>query len=60
MNKEVCDVPVPSLSDDDRIYKVYSEYDFITNNLKHPRFTFTGMMEEADILWLSHHCKDYT
>jgi tubulin--tyrosine ligase-like protein 12 len=39
--------------------KVYSEYRFINEYLKHPRFEITFVEEDADILWYMHHFTDY-
>ena len=43
----------------DRKLRVYSEYEFITNNLTHERFEMTENMADADILWLSSHFKQF-
>lgn len=39
--------------------KVYSEYRFVNDYLKHPRFEITYEEEDADILWYVHHFTDY-
>jgi len=39
--------------------KVYSEYSFVKNYLKHPKFEITYAEEDADILWYVHHFADY-
>ena len=47
--------PLPS----DRKIRVYAEYRFIGQYLKHPRFEMVDNMEEADILWITKHFKDF-
>lgn len=39
--------------------KVYAEYRFVNDFLKHPRFEITYEEEDADILWYVHHFTDY-
>ena len=51
-------VSVPALPADRQI-RVYSEYEFISQNLTHPRFQMTENMAEADVLWLSSHFKEF-
>ncbi|XP_066561366.1 tubulin--tyrosine ligase-like protein 12 isoform X3 [Amia ocellicauda] len=43
----------------DKIFKVYTEMRQVLANLKHPQFVFTDKEEEADILMLYSHIKDY-
>ena len=43
----------------DRKLRVYSEYEFISDNLTHERFEMTDNMADADILWLSSHFKQF-
>ncbi|KAM9328135.1 tubulin--tyrosine ligase-like protein 12 isoform 2-T2 [Pholidichthys leucotaenia] len=52
---EIQPCPVP----EDRILKVFSEMSQIRNNLTHPGFRLTEQQDEADILWLYSHMKDY-
>ena len=51
-------VNIPALPTDRQI-RVYSEYEFISQNLTHPRFRITDNMADADVLWLSSHFKEY-
>lgn len=39
--------------------KVYSEYRFVNEYLTHPRFEIVESIDQADILWLMSHFKDY-
>lgn len=43
----------------DQTLKVYSEYKYIDEHLTHPRFQVVDNKEEADILWYTHHFKDF-
>ncbi|XP_064490210.1 tubulin--tyrosine ligase-like protein 12 isoform X1 [Ornithodoros turicata] len=43
----------------DRPLKVFSEYRYINEYLKHPAFEFTDKEHEADVLWLNYHYKNY-
>ena len=52
------DINVPALPDD-RPIKTYVEYTFIRDFLKHERFQLVDDQEEAEILWLSTHFKDF-
>lgn len=47
------------ITDEDKILKVYSEYKYVNENLTHPRFVIVDNEEEADILWYTHHFKDF-
>ena len=49
---------VPPLTSD-RPIRVYVEYEFIRNFLKSPRFQLVDSEQEADILWLATHFKNY-
>lgn len=49
------DFDIPS----DKILKVYSEYKYINENLTNNRFVLVDKEEEADILWYTHHFKDF-
>uniref|UniRef100_A0A0A1WNG6 Tubulin--tyrosine ligase-like protein 12 n=1 Tax=Zeugodacus cucurbitae TaxID=28588 RepID=A0A0A1WNG6_ZEUCU len=39
--------------------KVYSEYDVVSAHLTDPCFQLVGDQMEADVLWLTHHYKDF-
>ena len=39
--------------------KVFAEYENICRNLTDPRFEIVGTAEEADIIWLTHHFKQF-
>ena len=39
--------------------KVYSEYRFVNEYLKHPRFEISSVEDDADVLWYMHHFTDY-
>lgn len=41
------------------VYKVYTQYQVLFDNLKDPRFQFVDNEEEADILWLTTHFKNF-
>lgn len=43
----------------DQTLKVYSEYKYIDEHLTHPRFQVVDNEEEADILWYTHHFKEF-
>lgn len=47
--------PLPT----DRKIRVYAEYKYIGQYLKHPRFEMVETKEEADILWITSHFKDF-
>uniref|UniRef100_A0A8D8WLB0 Tubulin--tyrosine ligase-like protein 12 n=2 Tax=Cacopsylla melanoneura TaxID=428564 RepID=A0A8D8WLB0_9HEMI len=49
------DISIPG----DKTLKVYSEYKYINENLTYPRFVTVDNEEEADILWYTHHFKDF-
>lgn len=42
-----------------RPLKVYAEYEYVCQYLTDERFTLTESKEEADILWLHEHFKDF-
>lgn len=59
-NKEQLPVEIQACAvPEDKILKVYSEMSQVTNNLKHPRFQLTENKEEADIMWMYNHIKDF-
>lgn len=41
------------------VLKVYSDYNFVNQYLKHPSFEITDDSNEADVLWLTKHFKGY-
>lgn len=45
--------------DNEKVLKVYSDYRFVNQYLTHPRFQLTSEENDADILWLTYHFKDY-
>lgn len=50
----------PSLaSDNDKIYRVYTDVVQVTDFLTHPRFVLVDNRDDADILWLREHFKDF-
>ena len=52
------DSVIPSLPTD-RPIRVYVEYSFIRSHLQSPRFEQVENPDDAEILWLSSHFKDY-
>lgn len=52
-SKEFPDLPK------DRPIRTYVEYTFIRDFLKHPRFELVDSPDEAEILWLSSHFKNF-
>ncbi|XP_059352286.1 tubulin--tyrosine ligase-like protein 12 isoform X2 [Daphnia carinata] len=54
----ITDVEIPDLPKDQPI-RTYVEYAFIRDYLKHPRFQLVDNPDEAEILWLSSHFKDF-
>ena len=43
----------------DRTIKVYADYAVINQNLHHPRFEIVDSPDDADVLWLMSHFKDF-
>ena len=43
----------------EKTIKVFAEYDVINHNLHHSRFEVVESPEDADILWLMAHFKDF-
>ncbi|XP_014671096.1 PREDICTED: tubulin--tyrosine ligase-like protein 12 isoform X2 [Priapulus caudatus] len=43
----------------DSKYKVFSNYSYVNDFLNHPRFEIVHNKDEADILWVREHFKDY-
>ncbi|XP_072123956.1 tubulin--tyrosine ligase-like protein 12 isoform X1 [Mobula birostris] len=59
-NKEILPLPIePPVYQKDKIFKVYTDFKQVLNSLNAPRFVFTEDEEEADILYLCDHFKDY-
>ncbi|XP_030630015.1 tubulin--tyrosine ligase-like protein 12 [Chanos chanos] len=52
------DIQAHSVSEG-RVLKVYTEMKQVLENLKHPRFVLTETEEDADILWMFNHVRDY-
>ena len=46
-------------SDSDKIYRVYTDVVQVKGFLTHPRFVLVDSREDADILWLREHFKDF-
>jgi tubulin--tyrosine ligase-like protein 12 len=44
----------------ERPIKVYAQYSEVCKALKHPDFTLVSTPDEADILWLTGHFKDFS
>jgi len=53
LNIEIKELPIQ------RKINVYADYDVINNNLRHTRFRIVENIEEADIIWLMSHFKDF-
>ncbi|XP_029018907.1 tubulin--tyrosine ligase-like protein 12 isoform X2 [Betta splendens] len=59
-NKEQLPVEIqPHTVPQDKALKVYSNMSQVRSNLTHPRFQLTEEQEEADIIWVYDHIKDY-
>ncbi|KAK3544604.1 hypothetical protein QTP86_017634, partial [Hemibagrus guttatus] len=59
-NKEKLPVEVQACTvPDGKVLKVYTEMKQVLDHLKHPRFHFTEQEEEADVLWMYSHIRDY-
>ncbi|XP_059833938.1 tubulin--tyrosine ligase-like protein 12 [Hypanus sabinus] len=59
-NKENLPLPIePPVYQKDKTFKVYTDFKQVLNFLNAPRFVFTEDEEEADILYLYDHFKDY-
>ena len=46
-------------SDSDKIYHVYTDVVQVKDFLTHPSFVLVDSREDADILWLREHFKDF-
>ena len=51
--------PYSSAANSDKIYRVYSDVEQVQEFLTHPRFILVDNREEADILWIREHFKDF-
>lgn len=49
----------PAHTDKENKLKVFSEYSKVSDHLKHPGFEITDSEDDADVLWLHKHFKDY-
>lgn len=49
----------PVSNDDEKIYHVYTDIVQVKDFLTHPRFVLVDNEEDADILWLQGHFKDF-
>ncbi|KAG5267520.1 hypothetical protein AALO_G00222650 [Alosa alosa] len=59
-NKETRPLPIePSSVPEDKVLKVYTEMKQVRDNLTHPRFLMVETEEEADVLWMYNHIRDY-
>ncbi|XP_027007531.2 tubulin--tyrosine ligase-like protein 12 [Tachysurus fulvidraco] len=59
-NKEKLPMKVQASSvPDGKVLKVYTEMKQVLEHLKHPRFIFTEQDDEADVLWMYSHIRDY-
>nr|XP_023663286.1 tubulin--tyrosine ligase-like protein 12 isoform X1 [Paramormyrops kingsleyae] len=59
-NKETLPLQIePPSFPKEKVFKVYTEMKQVQENLRHPRFQLTDSKEEADILWLFSHIRDY-
>ncbi|XP_076152731.1 tubulin--tyrosine ligase-like protein 12 [Alosa pseudoharengus] len=59
-NKETLPRPIePSSIPEDKVLKVYTEMKQVRDNLTHPRFLMVETEEEADVLWMYNHIRDY-
>lgn len=41
------------------MYRVFTDVEQVTDFLTHPRFVLVDSKEEADILWIREHFKDF-
>lgn len=48
-----------SKPDSDKIYRVFTDVHQVEEFLTHPRFVLVDSREEADILWIRQHFKDF-
>ena len=49
----------PHESDSEKIYRVFTDVVQVKDFLTHPRFVLVDNREDADILWLREHFKDF-
>lgn len=43
----------------EKVYRVFTDVQQVTDFLTHPRFVLVDNGEEADILWIREHFKDF-
>ena len=48
-----------SKPDSEKIYRVFTDVQQVKEFLTHPRFVLVESKEEADILWIRQHFKDF-
>ncbi|XP_056133604.1 tubulin--tyrosine ligase-like protein 12 [Lampris incognitus] len=59
-NKEKFPVDIqPRAVPEEKVLKVYSNMSQVRDNLTHPRFQLTETEEDADVLWVFTHIRDY-
>ncbi|KAJ8402457.1 hypothetical protein AAFF_G00369460 [Aldrovandia affinis] len=59
-NKEKLPIEIqPHVYPQGKVFKVYTEMKQVLEHLKHPRFQLTDSEEEADVLWMYSHIRDY-
>lgn len=51
--------PTASKPDNGKIYRVFTDVQQVKEFLTHPRFVLVDIREEADILWIRQHFKDF-
>lgn len=51
--------PTASKPDSGKIYRVFTDVQQVKEFLTHPRFVLVDSREEADILWIRQHFKDF-
>ena len=51
--------PAVSKSDSEKNYRVFTDVQEVKEFLTHPRFVLVDSREEADILWIRQHFKDF-
>ncbi|KAJ8245612.1 hypothetical protein GJAV_G00272620 [Gymnothorax javanicus] len=59
-NKEILPVEIaPQVYAADKVFRVYTQMQQVSDHLTHPRFEFTDDEEDADILWMYTPIRDY-
>ena len=51
--------PAVSKPDSEKNYRVFTDVQEVKEFLTHPRFVLVDSREEADILWIRQHFKDF-